>query len=284
VAFLAAAAYGQPPGVGVLHVGATGTLTGHADSPKEKAGLETLRRFIKDETGLTSEIAGQMDWQELATQMAKGRFQVGVFQGYEFAWAQEKHADLKPLTLGVNVHRYSVTHVVVRRDHPAKDFAALQGQALSLPTTSQAFPRLFLDRQSQASGQTAEKFFSQITSPDNVEDALDEVLDGKTQVAVVDQAALEAYKRRKPGRANQLKEVSRSQAVPPLVVAYYGAALDETTLRRFKDGLLGAARKEKGEMLLTLSRLTGFEGVPADFGRVLAATRKAYPPPNGKKE
>src|SRR5262249_29423954 len=122
-------------------------------------------------------------------------------------------------------------------------------------------------------------FFSKITFPDNVEDALDDVVDGLVQATVIDRAALDAYKRRKPGRFKRLQEVVRSQPFPPTVVAYYNAALGEATLRRFKDGLLGGASKEKGEMLLTLSRLTGFETVSKDFSRVLAETRKAYPPP-----
>src|SRR5207244_6848780 len=54
-------------------------------------------------------------------------------------------------------------------------------------------------------------FFPKITSPENTEDALDDVVDGVVQAAVVDRAGLEAYKRRKPGRFNRLKEVARSQ-------------------------------------------------------------------------
>jgi ABC-type phosphate/phosphonate transport system substrate-binding protein len=101
---------------------------------------------------------------------------------------------------------------------------------------------------------------------------------------VVDRAALEAFKRRKPGRFKQLKVVTRSQPFPPAVVAYYGSVLEQATLRRFKDALLGAAKKKKGETLLTLSRLTGFEPVPEDFGQELARTRRAYPPTNPKKD
>src|SRR3954454_16596722 len=76
--------------VDVLRIGASGTLTGNADSPREKAGSATLHRFIKDETGLNNEILGQTDWQALAGKMAKGQLHLAVFQGFEFAWAQEK--------------------------------------------------------------------------------------------------------------------------------------------------------------------------------------------------
>ena len=68
-----------------------------------------------------------------------------------------------------------------------------------------------------------------------------------------------------------------------MVIAYYGSVLDETLRGQLKDGLLGAARKEKAEMVLTLAHLTAFEEIPEGFGRVLAETRKAYPAPGGQK-
>ena len=275
---------GQQARIDVLHIGATGTLTGDAGSQKEKGAVQTLRRFIKDETGFTNDIVRQGDWQQLADKMKRGDLHVGVFQGYEFAWAQEKHPDLKPLAIAVNSQRYPVAYVLAQRDNPAKDFAGLKGQSLCLPITNQEFLRLFVNRQSEANGKKADAFFDKLTTPDNVEDALDDVVSGKVRAVVVDGAAVEAYQRRRPGRARQLKEVARSEPFPPAVVAYYGSTLDEATRRLFKGGLLGAAKKDKGEMLLTLSRLTGFEDVPEDFAKVLGETRKAYPAPEAKSK
>jgi ABC-type phosphate/phosphonate transport system substrate-binding protein len=272
---------GEQVPLDVLRIGASGTLTGKADSPKEKAGLKTLHRFIKEETGLESEIVGEKNWEELAGRLAKGDLHLAMFQGYEFAWAREKYPRLTPLVIAINGERYQVAHVMTRRSNPANEFVSLEGSTLALPVTSHGFLRLFAQRQGEAAGKNGETFFARITSPDNAEDALDDVVDGKVQAAVIDQAALDAYKRRKPGRYRQLKEIVRSQPFPPMVVAYHGSTLDRATLQRFKTGLLNAAGKKKGETLLTLSRLTGFEEVPEDFDRVLAQTRKAYPA--GKK-
>jgi ABC-type phosphate/phosphonate transport system substrate-binding protein len=274
---VAATAIAQPAKVGVLRIGSTGTITGNADSPKEKAGHETLRRFITEETGLANEITGQLKWEELTAKLAKGEYHLGVFQGYEFAWALEKNPGLKPLALGVNVYRYPIACAMVRRDNPATNFAGLKGQTLIVPATNQMFLNLFVERQCEALQVKPEVFFSKTTTSENVEDALDDIVDGKAQVVVIDQTSLEAFKRRKPGRFSQLKEVARSQPFPPVVIAYYGSVLDEGTLRKFKECLFNASRKDKGEMLLTLSRLTAFEAVPDDFGKVLVATRKAYP-------
>jgi ABC-type phosphate/phosphonate transport system substrate-binding protein len=276
-------AWGHEPQskIDVLRIGTSGTLTGENSDSKEKAALETLQSFIQEETGLNNQVIRQKDWRVLTDQLTSKQLHLGVFQGYEFAWAQEQHPDLKPLAVAINVYTYPVAYVVVQRNGPIKDFTGLQGQSLALPTTSAGFVRLFLDRQAQRAGKTFDTFFGKVSHPENAEDALDDVVDGVVKATVADRATLESYKRRKPGRFNQLKEVARSQPFPPPVVAYYDTVLDEATLQRFRDGLLNAAKKEKGQTLLTLFRLTGFVTVPRDFEGVLAETRKAYPPPNG---
>jgi ABC-type phosphate/phosphonate transport system substrate-binding protein len=281
-AILCSLAGAQPPRIDVLRIAATGTLTGNPDDPREKAGVKTLRQFIKDETGFENEVSREKDWQVLADQLKKGTLQVGVFQGFEYAWAQERHPELKALAIAINFERYPVAHVLMQRDTTATEFSALKGQSLCLAAGSQPCLRLYLDRQCAAVGKKAEDFFSKVTSADNVEDALDDVVDGKVQATLIDGAALDAYKQRKPGRFKRLKDVVQSSPFPPIVVAYSGSALDDATIARFKAGLLGAAKKETGEMLLTLSRLTGFENLPDDFSKVLAETRKAFPPPDAR--
>jgi ABC-type phosphate/phosphonate transport system substrate-binding protein len=80
-----------------------------------------------------------------------------------------------------------------------------------------------------------------------------------------------------------MKEVARSTPFPPVVVAYQDGALDARTRQRFRQGLLDAGKKKKGEVLLMLFKLTGFEAVPDDFDRVTADTRKHFPPPEEKR-
>jgi len=200
---------------------------------------------------------------------------VAALQGFEYAWAREKQPGLRPLALAINVHRYPTAHVVVKRDNPVKDIAGLKGQSLTVPSSSPGLVYLFLERKA---GAKLDDFFAKVARPDNIEDALDDVVDGIIQVAATDRAALETLKRRKPARFAQLREVAHSQPFPPPVIVYQDKTLDDATLRQFREGLLGAGRKEKGQTMLTLFRLTGFEAVPADFDKILADTRKAYPP------
>jgi ABC-type phosphate/phosphonate transport system substrate-binding protein len=273
---------GDQPKSNDLRIGTSGGLI--PEKKDEKSSLETLKAFIKEETELSSEILKQRDWRELAAKMVKGDLNLGVFQGYEFAWAHEKQPQLKPLALAVNVYRYPVAYVVTQRDNTAKDFDGLKGQSISIPAPSPRFLPLFVDRQCAARGKKAKEYLSKITTPDNVEDALDDVVDGVMQATVTDRAALEAYKRRKPARFNKLKEVAHSQPFPPPLVAYYDTVLDRDTRDRLEQGLLNANKKDKGQTMLTLFRLTGFEPVPEDFAKVLAETLKDYPPPRSESK
>jgi ABC-type phosphate/phosphonate transport system substrate-binding protein len=260
----------------VLKIGSSGSFSAGSDKKKEEGALETLRDFIKEETMLNNTIARQKDWGELAQKLSKGELHLGVFQGYEFAWAQEKYPELKPLALAVNVHRYATVHVLVKKDKGPKDFAGLAGQPVSIPTGERTL--VMYAEHLIGGGKTVDKYFGKISEPENVEDALDDVVDGKVQAALVERAGLDAYKRRKPGRFNQLKDIAKSEPLPPTVIAYYDKLLPEDTLKTFRDGVLGASKKEKGQTVLTLFRLTGFETAPDDFAKVLANTRKTYPP------
>lgn len=277
---LALAAIGEAPAqkeATVLRIGASSSLSVEKSAEKEKAAVESLRSFIKEQTGFDNVIHHEKTWIDLAEKMAKGDEQLGTFPGYEFGWASDKDPKIKALAVAVNGIRYPVAAVVVRKDSKAKDIADTRGEILALPSTSQSLVRLFVHRAARGDNKK-ETFFAKVIDPENIEDALDDVVDKVAGVAAVDAAGLEAYKRRKPGRANQLKEIARSKPFPPVVLAYYEGSLDAKTLSRFRDGLLTANRQKKGQMLLTLFRLTGFEEVPSDFNRVMVDTIKVYPP------
>jgi ABC-type phosphate/phosphonate transport system substrate-binding protein len=266
-----------------LTIGTSGTLSPGAGEAREKSALETLKNFIKDETGLSNEIVRQKDWQELAEKMARKDIPIGVFQGYEFAWAHSEHSNLKPLMLASSGSTYVEAYVVTNRESQAANLAGLQGQSFGRPSTGNPFAWFYIQRQTQAHGKQPDAFFSKIVTEDNVEDALDDVVDGKVGATAVDRAGLEAYKRRKPGRFGKLKEVAASGKALPAIIAYADGALPEKTQERFRNGLLKAKDQDRGQTLLTLFRLTGFEVPPGDFDTILKQTLKNYPPPEKGK-
>ncbi|CAN5206695.1 hypothetical protein BH10PLA2_BH10PLA2_33500 [soil metagenome] len=265
-------------GKDVLHIGSSGSLTS-SSGVKEEDALETLRGFIKEETGMENTIVKEKNWQELTDKINKQELQIGVYQGYEFAWAQEKLPSLKPLMLAVRVHPFSRAFILVKKTNPAKDFAGLAGQTLSMPAPSLGFPQLFIEREAEAAGKKLDTFFGKISKPQEVEDAIDDVVDGVVQVTVVDQQVLTAYKRRKPGRFEKLKLVAQSLEFPPPIIAYKDKDLDEPTLQKFRDGLIKASTKERGQRMLNMFRLTSFDSPSADFEKLLAEMRKKYPAP-----
>jgi ABC-type phosphate/phosphonate transport system substrate-binding protein len=263
-----------------LRIGSSGSLTSPPSGTSEQAALDTLRDFIKDQTAMNDEIVRETDWRALAEKMTKGNLHLGVFQGYEFAWAQAKYPGLRPVAVAVNVYTYPTVYVVTRKEHAATNFAGLQGQSLTMPA-GPGYLRLFIDRQCEAQEGKAEAFFSQIATADNVEDAVDDLVDGKVQAVAADKASLEAYKKRKPGRFNQLKAIATSAPFPPTaIVTVYDKMLDQATLQRVRDGLLRSSRSDRGQTLLTVFRLTSFQGPPEDLDRVLTETRKTYPAPD----
>lgn len=284
VASWKAPAQGEGGKIKLLRIGTTGTLESGRTVAEKKATLKTLKQFIKDETGFANEIVDEKGWRPLVEQMVAGKLQLGVFQGYEFAWAKQCYPALKPLALAVNSYTYPVVYVVTRKNDAAANFPGVQGQSLALLAHGQgALPQLFVDRQCQALGKTAKDFFSRLVVKTDVEDILDDVVNGTEQVAAVERSGLEAYKRRKPGRFNQLKEIAKSVPVLPPLIACYDNQLDQATLTRFRNGLVSANRKEKGQVLMTMFRLTAFETPPADFDRVRDETLKVFPPENTAK-
>jgi ABC-type phosphate/phosphonate transport system substrate-binding protein len=168
---------------------------------------------------------------------------------------------------------------VVGAKNKATDFGGLQGQSLTLPSVSQGYVHLFVEREAQAHGKDLKTFFSKVDSPKNVEDALDDAVDGVVDAAAVDLVSLQAYKRLKPARFARLRELVKSPPFPPPTVVYEEGGLDDATLKRFRDGLIDAKNKEQGKTLLTLYKLTAFEKIPDKFEQVLQDTLKRYPPP-----
>ncbi len=269
----------------VLHIGTTETVVEeNVPEDSDETAVEAIyRQFIQAETGFGSDLVALENHEVLAERLASGKLQLGVFMGYEFAWAQARHPRLQVLAVGINQHAYRYPTLVVRRDGPASALVDLRGKTLALPRSGQGYGRLFVAAQSRLAGQDPGAFLGHIDSFSDVETALDDVVDGIQEAAVIDRFGLEAYQRRKPGRFARLQKLSESPPMPPALLAYYDGNLDPQTVTRLRDGLTQAHKRKEGERLLTLFRLTRFAPPSRPFERVLAETRKTYPAPALKK-
>lgn len=262
-----------------VNIGVVDTL--FRDVPKDalNAAFGSFKELAAAEMGLKSDVEVVQGPFDIGDRLASGRFQFGVFNGFEFAWLRKRHPDLTPLALIVNQQQRPHACLVVRGDSPAKDFAALRGKSLAFPNRTAEFGRLFLERACEKNGSDVKRFFGAMIRTQSLEDALDDVVDGKAAAAVVDGVGLASYEHRKPARFARLKVLERSIDFPAAVIAYRKGTFEDGTLDRMRGALVAYGQKPEGEQLLTLCRLSGFEDVPQDYDRLLAASAKAYPPP-----
>jgi hypothetical protein len=104
----------------VLHIGATEAVVEEnvPEGSNDTAVEAAYGQFIQDATGFGSDIVALENHEVLAERLASGKLQLGLFMGYEFAWAQDRHPKLKVLALSVNQHFYRYPALVVRRGSP----------------------------------------------------------------------------------------------------------------------------------------------------------------------
>jgi ABC-type phosphate/phosphonate transport system substrate-binding protein len=262
----------------VLHIGLSGTMLKELPEATAKQALENMQSLIEKQTGRKSELTVENNVGRLGDKVAQKKFEFGVFLGYEFAWAKQGRGELRPLVVAVSGAPMQI-HLIVRQDSPAGTLAQLKGKSLAFSKESRPPARLYIERECLALGAPLNKFFTQVTDPATLEDEIDDVVDSVVQATAVDTLALNAYRRRKPGRAVRLKEIQKSLVFPNPVIAYQPGVLDDATLSSFRDDLIRTGQNPDGERLLNLWKLTGFEPVPEDYGKTLAAVAKRYPPP-----
>jgi ABC-type phosphate/phosphonate transport system substrate-binding protein len=265
-----------------IRIGMVGSLFRDIPDPMIRVLMQPFGALMQTQTGVSGEIVKVGNAEKLGQELSTDQVELGVFHGFEFAWARQKHPELQPLMIAVNQQQHLRALLVVQKESGASAWADLQGKRLALPRGTREHCRLFLDRHCQQLGCAPAQFFSEIATPDNMEEALDKVVDDVVQAAVVDGLSLERYQRRKPGRFARLKTLAQSEVFPAAVVAYRPGAIDEELLQRFRKGMLNAQETALGRQLLTLWKLTGFEAVPGDYEKTLKAIAKAYPPPTGQ--
>jgi ABC-type phosphate/phosphonate transport system substrate-binding protein len=283
---------------GLIVVFAPGAVHAQQGAPKVKIGLPanlfrdipratidflmpTFAKLMQAETGVHGEAILLAGPDEVGAQLADNKVQLAVFHGFEFAWAQNKHKELRPLVIAVSQNPTLTAEVVVAKDSSITRLEDLQGQKIAIPKGTREHARLFLARRTQRLGHRQEKFFAAITTPQTVAAALEDVANGRVQAIVVDGAALANYKWANPGKAAKLRTLVQSETFPTGVIAYREGGMSQADLKKFKDGLLGAHERADGQQLMQLWKMTKFEEIPVDYHQLLSNIVQAYPPPIG---
>jgi ABC-type phosphate/phosphonate transport system substrate-binding protein len=233
---------------------------------------------MESQTGVRGKPVLLSGGDEVSKQLSENKVQLAVYHGHEFAWAQTKYKDLKPLVVAVSQGTKLTAQVIVAKDSPITKLEDLQDQKLGMPRGTREYARLFVSRRCRSIGHRQEKFFSGITTPPNMVASLDDVLNGRIQAAVVDGAAWENYQWLNPANAGKLRSLMKSEPFPTGVIVYKEGGLPASELKKFKDGLMTAHQRHEGLQLMMLWKMSRFEEVPADYQQTLSEIARAYPP------
>lgn len=243
------------------------------------AMMGPFKTLMKSQTGLPGDLVPSGEAFELAQQLSENKVDLAVFHGIEFAWVKQKYPQLQPLMIAVNQERHFRVHLIVRAEDKVGSIADLHGMKIALPKGTREHCRLFLTKHCRICGKAPSDVFQTTTTPGTVEEALDDVVDGEVQAAVVESVPFSAYARRKPGRALKLKSLVISEIFPSGVIAYNPGKLDDETLQKFRDGMTNANKNMMGRQMLMLWKLTSFEPVPQDFDPICKKIVESYPSP-----
>lgn len=250
----------------------------------DRLALSVLRPFgglMQAHTGLAGDVSISDDPFKLGEGLINKKVDIGVFEGIEFAWVKEKHPELELLAVAVNQERVLRACLVVDDDFN-KDVQALRGKSIAIPAHSRKHCLLFIEELCKEHGAKTNAFFRKIITPETIDEALDDLVDGTIDAVVVDNVSLESFKRQKPGRFAQLRVLKQSGDFPASPVVFCRGQFDEDTLRKFREGLLNANQNPLGKHLLTLWKLTAFEAVPKDYQETLTRVSKHYPAPKAE--
>jgi ABC-type phosphate/phosphonate transport system substrate-binding protein len=236
-----------------------------------------LRELLRREAGVTGDVGYSADSQTLAERMKDKKCELGVFHGFEFAWAQRQNPDLVPLVVTVYPTGRPQACVVVRADSPAKALADLKDAAVTVPTGTRGHCLLYLTK--QRDGLPEATAAPKQKPPVSTEDALEAVATGESPAALVDVAALAGYQNLHPGAAKRLRVLCKSDAFPQNVIAYTKGSLSDETAKKLRKALTEAHETPAGKPLMILWSIKRFGEIPAEYEKHLEAAVKAYPPP-----
>jgi ABC-type phosphate/phosphonate transport system substrate-binding protein len=263
-----------------MRIGVTRSIFQDTDDNTVQASIKRFKEVMERETEIASDSTTVPDIWTMAADLMQQKLQLGVACGHEFAWCREKYPTLEPLVIAVNQDRYVRVHILANTKSSARDFADLAGKSLALALHTKPYCRLYIERVCLARGRDWEKYFGTVSRTANLEDALDDVVDGDADCALVDGVGLGRFKIRKPVRFAKLRDVASSEPFPSSLAFYRPRAVPADTLDRYRDALLRLPQTPDGKQIMLEWRLTGFENVPDDYNQALRNIAKLYPPPS----
>jgi ABC-type phosphate/phosphonate transport system substrate-binding protein len=260
-----------------LKIGMVSGMFRDVEPSMVQALAKPFRDLMSKQTGFSGDVEIVDDPMTLTEKLKDKKLQLGVFHGFEFAWAKQKCDDLVPLVITMPPGGKVQGVVVVHRDSKYKTLADLKGDSIVIPRGAKAHTLAFIEkaRTGFADDVATPKFQVKLTP----EDVLNNVSSGDDKAALMDIGAMEGYRSLQPGAFKTLRVLEASEEFPPAVVAYRKGTLTDAEVEQIRKGLSGAAKTPSGKMLMTLWNLKGFTVADEAYTKSTDDILKAYPVP-----
>ena len=248
------------------------------DVPKPilTAMAEPFRSLMLKQTGLSGDVEVCPNSTCLAGKLKDRSVTVGVFHGFEYAWAKNANPNLIPLLVTVPHGRKVQAMILVSADSELKKPSDLKGMGVVIPKNLKAHGQLFLDK---VRAQNPAIQIAPNPATLNAEEAISAVAGGREKAVITDIATLNGYYGLQPGAANQLRILAESELLPCAVIATEKGTMTEENMDRIRKGLAGASKTAQGRTMLMMWAIKGFELVPADYEDQCKKILASYPPP-----
>lgn len=267
---------------GLMKIGLTSSLFRDLPDALLQIVMKPFSAVMEQQTGMSGSLVSVKDAGLLAQQMESNNLQLGVFHSHEFAALKAKHPGLTPLMLAVNASQPLESMLIVRQDKKITGPLDLAGKTVLMPKTVRECSHVFASRRCTVVGRPLRTHCKMLVVNDP-EDALDQIVDGQADAAVVEKHQWEYYKDEKPGRSKNLVVAISSDPFPPAIIAYIPANLKKDSVDRFRNGMISAKKNPRAADLLKMIRLTSFESIPETFDKTLSDLAAKYPIEAGDK-
>lgn len=246
-----------------------------------KAGGQQFSSLFQKFTGLPGEVDVDDDYATLGEKLSQNKIQMGVVHGFEWAWLVKKNPQLASLVVTIPA-KLPQSCIVVNAKNMVMKPDDLKGGTVEIPFNMKAHGFLHIDKLAKSCPKGS---FCPMT-PDDLgpEEALDQVVKGKSTAVLVDHSTLQAYQKNNPGKAVNLRVLCSSEVFPPTVIIYNKGkgGLGANEINKIRTGMVEASKDPQGKAFLFLWNLKGFEEPTPVFDKLVEESLKAYPPPERK--
>ena len=259
-----------------VDIGMPDTLFQGVPDILKRLGGEPFKKMMKKNTGIDGVVHFPPDAMTLAAKLNSGDFQIGVMQGHEYAWAKSKFPCLMPIAIAVPMQPVQ-SFCIVRWNCAAQNIGQLKNGKLSLPPVHHPYSEMYLEKLKNEH-MKGESFSGQLNAGSGCE-AIDQVLDGKCECAIVDGSLLKTYEALYPGPFKATKVLCESEVFPNACIVVKKGELSQQTIDKFTDALINAVNVPAEKPMLVAWKVKRFTKVPDDYAQQIKQIEKAYPLP-----